>query len=72
MYCAGTIAAGRYCHQLGSAPASLDKLPYAVHFRGDYDPYNAESGVIVNIFTFFLGSRSTLPSVTFDFADGRR
>ncbi len=67
---AGTFMAGQYCQLLGSAPTSLDDLIYALQFQGDYDPYNG--GVTINILSFPLGLGGSLPSVTFDFADGRR
>ena len=62
--------AGQYCQLLGSAPTSFGNLLYAMQFQGDHDPYNG--GVTINIFSFSLGPGDSLPSVTFDFADGRR
>ena len=66
----GTLTAGRYCQLLGSAPTSLDGLTYALRYQGINDLYNG--GVTINIFEFMLAPSHSLPSVTFDFADGRR
>ena len=71
---AGSFVAPRYCQLLGSSPAILDGLPFAVNFSGDARPGGSGGvGTVgVNTFSFYYGQDNVAPFVMFDFSDGRR